>query len=54
MINGYSDGRSPAPSSGGVRRSGEGQERRRQGHPEGQLRAFAKERLPGDAHPGAE
>jgi hypothetical protein len=32
---GHSDGHSPVPPSGGVRRSGEGQEPRRQGHLEG-------------------
>jgi hypothetical protein len=32
----------------------EGQEPRRQGHPEGQPRAFVEERPPRDAHPGAE
>jgi hypothetical protein len=37
-----------------MRRSGEGQEPRRQGHLEGQPRAFAEERPPRDVHPGAE
>jgi hypothetical protein len=45
---------SPVPPSGGVHRSGEGQEPRRQGHPEGQLRASAEERPPRDAHQRAE
>jgi hypothetical protein len=44
---GHSDGRSPTPPSGGVHRSGEGQEPHRQGHPGGQPRAFVEERASG-------
>jgi chromosome segregation ATPase len=39
---GHSDGRSPAPPSRGVRRSGEGQESRHQGHPEGNQELLQK------------
>jgi hypothetical protein len=43
---GHSDGCSPAPPPGGVHRSGEGQELRHQGYPEGQPRAPSEEHPP--------
>jgi hypothetical protein len=46
--------RSPVPPSGGVRQLGEGQELRHRGHPEGQPRASAEERLLKDTHQGVE
>jgi hypothetical protein len=51
---GHSDRRSPAPPSGGVHRSGEGEEPHCQGHPGGQPRASIEECPPGDTHHGAE
>jgi hypothetical protein len=51
---GHNSGCSPAPPRGGVRRPGEGQEPRCQGHPEGQPRAPSEERLPRGACQGAE